>query len=270
MNIKVYDCIMFNGEWDMLEIRLHTHDAHVDHFVIVESNQTFTGVPKSTQFDIGHPVVQPFSHKIRYVLVSDMPQSSDPWQREYWQRDAISRALWDAQDADVVIISDCDEILNPACIWETKQDESHDYWGYHLPLYYCYMNNRCVGAHADKIWSVAIRFQLLHFNGAHFWRMHAGNVGPLVRSRVLINAGWHYSFMMPSEQIANKLRSFSHQELDIDKIVHNLQVLEQVAQNQDILGRSHVEWQIVPEQACDLPDYVKQNSHKFNKYMFKY
>jgi hypothetical protein len=85
----------------------------------------------------------------------------------------------------------------------------------------------------------------------------------------MVNAGWHYSFMMQSDQIAHKLRSFSHQELDIESIVDNLDVPTQVGTKQDILGRSHVEWCILTESEVQLPDYVKHNLDRFNRYLFK-
>lgn len=264
--MKVYDCIMFNGEWDMLEIRLNTHDVHVDYFVILESNRTFTNLPKPIKFDIHHAVVQAFSHKIRYVLVSDMPQGADNWQREYWQRDALIRALWDAQDQDRVLIADCDEILHPDVIAQTKQDGAHDYWGYHLPLYYCYMNNRCVGAHADKVWCVSVKFELLKHNTASFWRIHPGLVRG-VRYKLCVDAGWHYSYMMSEQEIIGKLRSFSHQELDIDQIIQNLNCESQVGLRQDILGRTHVDWQLLSLEQIQLPKYVMDNMNKFSKYL---
>src|SRR5580700_2414481 len=43
---RVYDCFLFNGEVDVLSIRLHELNRIVDVFVIVESNQTFSGAAR--------------------------------------------------------------------------------------------------------------------------------------------------------------------------------------------------------------------------------
>ena len=44
--MKVYDCIIFNGENRILEIRLNELNNFVDFFVIIEFGETFTGIKK--------------------------------------------------------------------------------------------------------------------------------------------------------------------------------------------------------------------------------
>ena len=43
---KVYDCFMFFNEYEVLDLRFHELYDHVDHFVIVESCEGFTGKSK--------------------------------------------------------------------------------------------------------------------------------------------------------------------------------------------------------------------------------
>ncbi len=50
MKNKIYDCFIFNNETDLLEIRLNILNDYVDHFVIIESSETFTGLKKKTIF----------------------------------------------------------------------------------------------------------------------------------------------------------------------------------------------------------------------------
>ena len=65
---KVYDCFMFNGEWDMLELRLNTHDPVVDYYVIAESIYTHTGDFKKLQLDLLDSRLQKFLSKILSLL----------------------------------------------------------------------------------------------------------------------------------------------------------------------------------------------------------
>ena len=44
---KVFDAIIFSNELDLLEIRLNELWEVVDHFIILESNRTFTGKEKN-------------------------------------------------------------------------------------------------------------------------------------------------------------------------------------------------------------------------------
>jgi len=267
MSTKIYDCVMFNGEWDMLEIHLNEHDEHVDYFVIVESDHTFTDLPKPILFDINHAVVHKFRRKIRYVLVTDMPNQGNPWANEVWQRDAMQRALWDAQASDIVLIMDCDEILKPHTLVTLKQDDHNHWWGFHQPLYYCYMNNLCVGQYANMVWGVAVRFHLLAHNVTSFWRSNAGQIADIPYT-VIYDAGWHYSYMMNVEQIKNKLVSFSHTEFNTPHVIDQIDPVNQVASNKDILGRDHVDWQLITLDQVQLPTYVQNNLDHFSKYLY--
>ena len=47
--MKIYDCIIFNGENSILEIRLNELNELVDQFVIIEFGETFTGIKKKTK-----------------------------------------------------------------------------------------------------------------------------------------------------------------------------------------------------------------------------
>ena len=67
-NIKVLDAVLMSNELDLLEIRLNELDSVVDYFLIVESNATFTGLPKETFFGKNRSRFAKFEHKIVYSL----------------------------------------------------------------------------------------------------------------------------------------------------------------------------------------------------------
>jgi beta-1,4-mannosyl-glycoprotein beta-1,4-N-acetylglucosaminyltransferase len=67
-NIKVLDAVLMSNELDLLEIRLNELDSVVDYFLIVESNATFTGLPKETYFGKNRTRFAKFEHKIVYSL----------------------------------------------------------------------------------------------------------------------------------------------------------------------------------------------------------
>lgn len=262
---KVYDCFMFNGEWDILELRLNTHDPVVDYFVIVESCYTFVGELKHLAFDVTNPIVKDFLHKIRYVLVTDMPNTGNPWHNEIHQRDCIVRGLWDASAQDLVIINDCDEIIKPHCIQQAIGEYQFDFFGFQQPMYYCFMNYRMTGHYADKVWSVAVRKHMLDMHSATHYRGAIGSGQHFVFG----NAGWHYSYMMDLEQIKNKIRNFSHQEFNNSEFLNSLDPVVTAKQNQDLLGRDYITWQKEDPSQVDLPVYVRQNLDKYKKYLLE-
>lgn len=66
--VKVLDAILMSSELDLLEIRMNELDPVVDNFLIVESNSTFTGLPKQTYFSQNRVRFAKFEHKIVYHL----------------------------------------------------------------------------------------------------------------------------------------------------------------------------------------------------------
>lgn len=67
-NVKVFDATLMSSELDLLELRFNELDSVVDKFFIVESNTTFTGLPKSTYFADNRQRFSRFEHKIVYKL----------------------------------------------------------------------------------------------------------------------------------------------------------------------------------------------------------
>lgn len=121
---RVFDCCLFDGEMDVLAIRFHELNAVVDHFVIVESTLTFSGLPQEISFNPCHPSIAPFAAKVRHIIVADMPETSDPWVREAWQRNAVLRGVPDAAATDLLVLSDVDEIPRSSTIAEMIADSS--------------------------------------------------------------------------------------------------------------------------------------------------
>lgn len=65
---KVLDAILMSSELDLLELRLNELDPVVDRFYIIESNATFTGLPKETYFASNRARFKHFEKKISYRL----------------------------------------------------------------------------------------------------------------------------------------------------------------------------------------------------------
>ena len=127
----IYDCFLYYDEDMLLELRLNTLYEHVDKFVIVESLYTFTGKRREKlNFDIEK--FAPFRDKIIYVVNDAVPKiyshsfysnsslvkagESDPWENETIARNAIMHGLTGAQDSDIIMVSDVDEIPRPEAL----------------------------------------------------------------------------------------------------------------------------------------------------------
>jgi beta-1,4-mannosyl-glycoprotein beta-1,4-N-acetylglucosaminyltransferase len=121
---KIYDLVLMSTELDWLEIRLHTLSPYVDYFVVVESRTTFTGTPKPLCLRDNWDRFARFHTKIIYRAMEDLVHSERVWDHEDFLRDSLFTAVFPglvqtaarANDGDVLVVSDMDEIPRPETI----------------------------------------------------------------------------------------------------------------------------------------------------------
>ena len=118
--MKIFDCFSYWDEDLLLDLRLNILNDFVDFFVIVEGNKTWQNNSKKLKFDINK--YSKFKNKIKYIKVEDLPEGEDPYKRENFQRNSILRGLSNADDEDIIMISDLDEIPNPKVLSNFKKE----------------------------------------------------------------------------------------------------------------------------------------------------
>ena len=118
--MKIYDCFSYWDEDLLLDLRLNVLNNFIDYFVIVEGNKTWQNNFKKLRFDINK--FSKFKDKIIYIPVEDMPDGDNPYIRENFQRNCISRGLKNANEEDLIIISDLEEIPNPEVLAKFKKN----------------------------------------------------------------------------------------------------------------------------------------------------
>lgn len=135
---KVFDCFTFFNEIELLKIRLEELHDVVDFFVICEAPVTFRGEPKPLHFEKNREMFDEYRDKIIHVVVTDLPTTSNPWDREFAQRDALARGCWMAEDSDMIMVSDADEIPRRETIIEVRNSDG--YVAFDMPMYQYYIN----------------------------------------------------------------------------------------------------------------------------------
>jgi hypothetical protein len=115
---RVWDAFTFFNELEVLRLRLHTLRGVVHRFVLAEATKTHSNLFKPLHFDAvkSDPRFLPFLPQIEHVVVDDLPDSKDSWKLEHFQRNALVRGLAGADDDDIVLVSDCDEIPSPHAV----------------------------------------------------------------------------------------------------------------------------------------------------------
>lgn len=195
----IYDCFIFNGEFDILELRLKELSEHVDRFVLVEANKTFKGDEKPFHFQKSDRFTL-WNDQIIYVQVNNMPSGNDPWVREHHQREAMKRIM--PESSDMVFISDVDEIPNVQRVLGFYQVGMPEVLSLHCRDYRFYFNYRF---RWDWYYPKVVTGASFNRHTIYCLR-HAG----MTQNEVIPDAGWHFTYMGGFAMIEAKANSFSH------------------------------------------------------------
>ena len=205
---KVFDVFIFNNEFRLLKLKLHAMADWVDHFVLVEARQTFTGVRKPPYYKRRQALFEEFASKIIHVVVDEFPAHvRHPWSREFYQRDMGVLGLngFCGED-DLVIISDADEIVSRDVVLGFEGE----FAGLRMERARYFLNYRQVlpvegQKEASSLW-----------RGRYLGRVGLSNARNVLRfdkkSTVLLQAGWHFTSVSDASGIAAKMNITAHQE----------------------------------------------------------
>jgi beta-1,4-mannosyl-glycoprotein beta-1,4-N-acetylglucosaminyltransferase len=195
---KVYDCITFGGELDMLEGRLNTYADVVDKFVIVEGDHMYANQPKPFYFEENYERFKDFEDKIIYHKVQSQ-KSSNAWDNDYYQRARLSGVLASLNPSieDLVLICDTDEWVDFDKIKDITGPVGLTMPKYHMSLHWYHKNEptAVVARYGDVAGKDLDRVR---------WQR---NYMPQVFG------GWHLTSMGDLQYLIRKVRGFAHQEL---------------------------------------------------------
>ena len=219
------DACIFYNEIDLLTVRLEELWDCVDYFVVVEADETHSGQPKPLFFLEYQAQFKPYSDKLIYRSVTDLPpilrQSEEArFLREHTQRNAITGVVskLNLPPNDIVILSDVDEI--PRALHINSLDDLLNAYEYIIFVQKnCrgYINNMSDLAlnGADWAGSVACRVGTLLRQGAQQVRRGNNKSGGVLvnRSRdyrYIDDGGWHFSSFGGPEAFWLKAANFAH------------------------------------------------------------
>lgn len=223
----IWDCFTYNGEYDLLKIRCEEFkDLDVTH-ILVESNYTFTGKWKELTYKKNE------QYNIKHFVLNHVPNNGNAWDNELAQRNYILNALQilGANDNDIVIISDVDEIIKESVIRNYSPISSLT--ALKMDTYRYYYN--CL--EGKQNWNMA---RIMNYS--YLKSKTPNEVRNSGFERILDNAGWHFSYMGGYDKIIQKIESFSHTELNNDDFKSKL--LSKYENCQSLFGDDY--WEIVP------------------------
>jgi hypothetical protein len=235
---------MFFNEYDLLEGRLKYLYDHVDYFVIVEGNVTYTGKTKPLNFLDNISRYKPYLDKILYFPwshdtsgmsfdpIKAVDYTSPSWTLEYSQRNHISQALKFFDSEDICLISDADEIPSRKAIYEIKERLRFNAAVVLNQRMYSYnLKQRQIGNWPG---TVATRVCIALDQTPQTIRdKRWGDMNMIEES-----GGWHLTYWGGLEKIREKLINFSHQELVNEQTTDLGYINSRIAAGQDLFGRN--------------------------------
>ena len=268
---KLYDCFSYWDEDLLLDLRLNILNDYVDYFVIVEGNKTWQNNPKKLQFDINK--FTKFRDKIIYIPVEDMPDGDNPYLRENFQRNCISRGIISAKDTDFILISDLDEIPNPEKLVNFKKEmrysafkQKHFYYKLNLQSLnhpYWYGSRICV----KKFLKSPQWLRSLKFKKRPFWRMDKFRLNNIIE-----DGGWHFCNLKNPEELLYKYQNlcetndpYIFKEKIDEKYLEIEEISKRIENGEDIIGRDDSFKKV--DINYKFPNYILQNKIKYKDWI---
>jgi hypothetical protein len=211
---KIYDCFPFFNELDILDIRLHELNDVVDHFVICESAYTFTGAPKPKIFSQNRDRYSKFLDKIIYISVEEFPDGLNQWDRDIFQREKLKEGVAAAQDEDLIIVSDVDEIPRVSAVQKAQMFDGTTQFSMNMYQYFINMLERedwaCSYALQKKYLNDIIMSNAENSLTVFRYDMRRTTTIKNIPLQTLTDAGWHFTHMGSVEKLKDKFAAYAH------------------------------------------------------------
>ena len=295
--MKIFDCFMYFDEEVVLDVRLNTLDKYVDYFVIVESSFTHKGDNKNLMFN--HNKFEKFKNKIIYLVYDKQPKgieavnendSEDEKSRKYilnaalrenGQRNFIQNGLNKAEDNDIILISDVDEIPNLSEV--NFNNISEKIIMFHQDMFYYKFDLKI----PNLLWTGTKGCRKKYLLSPQWLRNVKDRKYFPFRIDILFsekkyssikfisNGGWHFSYIKTAEEIEHKLKSYLHHR-EFDEQSLSVEQIQNIIENKKAIYDLKVDKRVnkigdgsklVKIKFEKLPIYIQQNKHNYMKWL---
>ena len=295
--MKIFDCFMYFDEEVVLDVRLNTLDKYVDYFVIVESSFTHKGDNKNLMFN--HNKFEKFKNKIIYLVYDKQPKGIEVVNendsegeksrkyilnavlRENGQRNFIQNGLNKAEDNDIILISDVDEIPNLSEV--NFNNISEKIIMFHQDMFYYKFDLKI----PNLLWTGTKGCRKKYLLSPQWLRNVKDRKYFPFRIDILFsekkyssikfisNGGWHFSNIKTAEEIEYKLKSYLHHR-EFDEQSLSVEEIQNIIENKKAIYDLKVDKRVnkigdgsklVKIKFVKLPIYIQQNKHNYMKWL---
>jgi beta-1,4-mannosyl-glycoprotein beta-1,4-N-acetylglucosaminyltransferase len=288
---------MYFDEEVVLDVRLNTLDKYVDYFVIVESSFTHKGDNKNLMFN--HNKFEKFKNKIIYLVYDKQPKGIEVVNendsegeksrkyilnavlRENGQRNFIQNGLNKAEDNDIILISDVDEIPNLSEV--NFNNISEKIIMFHQDMFYYKFDLKI----PNLLWTGTKGCRKKYLLSPQWLRNVKDRKYFPFRIDILFsekkyssikfisNGGWHFSYIKTAEEIEYKLKSYLHHR-EFDEQSLSVEEIQNIIENKKAIYDLKVDKRVnkigdgsklVKIKFEKLPIYIQQNKHNYMKWL---
>ena len=288
---------MYFDEEVVLDVRLNTLDKYVDYFVIVESSFTHKGDNKNLMFN--HNKFEKFKNKIIYLVYDKQPKGIEAVNendsedeksgkyilnaalRENGQRNFIQNGLKKAEDNDIILISDVDEIPNLSEV--NFNNISEKIIMFHQDMFYYKFDLKI----PNLLWTGTKGCRKKYLLSPQWLRNVKDRKYFPFRIDILFsekkyssikfisNGGWHFSNIKTAEEIEYKLKSYLHHR-EFDEQSLSVEEIQNIIENKKAIYDLKVDKRVnkigdgsklVKIKFEKLPIYIQQNKHNYMKWL---
>jgi beta-1,4-mannosyl-glycoprotein beta-1,4-N-acetylglucosaminyltransferase len=287
MNRKIFCCFPFFRELELLKLKLEELYDTVDYFILVEANTTHSGLPKPLFYKENEKLFEKYSDKIIYQCENNMldifnnpvespdrdeitnflikrvnastwfPLNVLSYFLDTYQKESVIRSLFKyAQDDDIVVLGDLDEIPKASTIKEIVEDYDDDeiFHMEHSIFWYALNLQK-----TDEIWYGNILTSFRRFKEIGFCNMRVNKKGNFVS-----NAGWHFTYQGNSDTIKNKIESWGEQSLNVPQVKDNIidNINNCLTNGRDLFFRP-AKFELIPITYETHPFYLVEHQDEF-------
>ena len=295
--MKIFDCFMYFDEEMILDLRLNILNSHVDYFIIVESRYNHKGEKRKLLFNKEKFIK--YRDKIIYLVHDEVPSKvkkindeddektqtnkyiMNALYRENAQRNYIINGLNNANNEDIILISDVDEIPKIDKFEFNKVNNKiilfrQDMFYYKFNL--CLPNFKWTGTKACRKKDLISPQWLRNIKEKKypFFRLDTFFSDKKYTDIKIVNdGGWHFSNIKTAKAIEHKLKSYlHHKEFDdvplsikeIDQLVHNKKAIYDLKVDNRVnkIGNGVA---LEKFEISKLPNHIISNQKKFKDWI---
>tara|TARA_Y100000389_G_scaffold100625_1_gene97337 strand:+ start:563 stop:1447 length:885 start_codon:yes stop_codon:yes gene_type:complete len=292
--MKIFDCTTFYNEKMMMDVRFNILSEYVSKFIVVESLYSHSGKKKKLNFDIND--YPKFKEKIRYIVIEEEPegilQDEDKNKHLAYKRlnsirrieqsyNYMSKGIEDANDEDLIMLSDNDEIPNLQNLDFGKINNNYiifEQLFFYFKFNLLYDRMFWFGTKACRKKKLKSFSTLRNIKNKEypFWRLDTFFTNyKKINLKIIKNGGWHFTNLKNPVELFEKLSNFGHHdefeasELSVEKIkekIKNKEMFYDHFAEKESKNKWDFNYKLKKIDHEFLPEFLKINSEKYKEW----